>query len=240
MIRSIATLTFCCASAYSQSLWVEGESTTIRSIQTNGWYSGVKKDLLSSGGLLAHWGNQIGTASFPIKISKSGAYTLWLRANPVGSKLEFRLGDQWEEVDFKNQSHQNINIASDNGVDLRFLAWVRADIKDLTAGDHQVDIRFTSENNHHGMLDCFCLTTDAAWKPSKTLKPGEALQHFPAPQITEANLDQWIAFVRPSAEELGWRAIRWHNSLSEAADEAEKLQRPILLWAMNGHPCGET
>ena len=240
MIRSVTAFFFCATFAQGEFLWIEGESATTRSIQKNGWYSGVKKDLVSNGDLLAHWGNQTGSAIFPINVSKSGDYTLWLRANPVGSKLEFRLGDQWQQADFKNQSHENINIAIDRGVDLRFLAWVRVDVKDLTVGDHQIEIRFTSGNHHHGMLDCLCLTSDAAWKPSKTLKPGEAPPYFPAPDITEANLDQWATFVRPSAEELGWRAIRWHNNLSEAAEEAERLQRPILLWAMNGHPCGET
>jgi len=49
-----------------------------------------------------------------------------------------------------------------------------------------------------------------------------------------------IGFIRPSGTELGWRAVRWHRSLSEAAEEARKLKRPSLLWVMNGHPCGET
>ena len=39
---------------------------------------------------------------------------------------------------------------------------------------------------------------------------------------------------------LAWRGVRWHRHLDEAADEARHLGRPILLWAMNGHPCGET
>ena len=50
----------------------------------------------------------------------------------------------------------------------------------------------------------------------------------------------WLGFIRPSEEELKWRKVRWHKSLSEAAAKAGKLQRPILLWTMNGHPCGET
>jgi len=120
------------------------------------------------------------------------------------------------------------------------VSWVRAGVQKMKAGEQSVKVRFTSGNHHHGMLDCFCLTTDAAWKPSRTLKPGEARPHWEVPEITKANLDEWIKFVRPSGEELGWRQVRWHSSLSEAAEEAKKLQRPILLWAMNGHPCGET
>lgn len=61
-----------------------------------------------------------------------------------------------------------------------------------------------------------------------------------APEITEANLGKWLAFIRPSEAELAWKKVRWHGELEEAAAEAKKLQRPVLLWTMNGHPCGET
>lgn len=61
-----------------------------------------------------------------------------------------------------------------------------------------------------------------------------------APDINEKNLNEWLQFIRPSGEELSWQKIRWHGELEDAAAEARKLQRPILLWTMNGHPCGET
>lgn len=223
------------------SLWVEAESASVQSIQTNGWYSNVKKDQLSGGDFLAHWGSRPGTASYDLNISEAGDYTLWLRANPVASQLEFRI-DQgaWTAADFKNQSHESINIASDNKPDLRFVSWVRGGVQQLAAGNHRLEIRFNSSNNHHGNLDCFCLTLDAGWKPRGVIKPGEQLPHWTAPEINSGNLDHWTGFIRPSVEELGWRGVRWHRSLSEAAEEAQELGRPILLWAMNGHPSGET
>ena len=61
---------------------------------------------------------------------------------------------------------------------------------------------------------------------------------WPAPELDDDNLRQWMTFIRPTREELKWRQVRWHKSLSVA--EAKRLQRPILLWTMNGHPCGET
>jgi len=237
------TLLCCSINTHSnaQSVWVEGESATKQSIQNNGWYSSVKKDELSGGGLIAHWGDKVGTASYKVEIPKDGTYVLWLRANPVGSKLNVSFdGGAWFNVNFKRNQHETINIATDDKPDLRFIGWVRVGVRKFTAGKHEVGVRFNSGNNNHGSLDCFCLTTDDKWKPSRTLKPGEARPHFAAPEITDANLDKWIKFIRPSDEELGWRKVRWHSSLSEAAAEAKKLQRPILLWAMNGHPCGET
>lgn len=223
------------------TIWVEAESAKVTSIQDNGWYSNVKNEELSGQGLLAHWGNREGTAQYQIKVPESGEYALWLRANPVGTKLEIKIGEEaWSELKIKGRSQEQINIAADNEPDLRFVSWVRGGNYSLKAGDEEINIRFTSDNNHHGMLDCFCLTTDTDWKPSGTLQPGQEKPHWAVPELTEANLDEWIQFIRPSTEELGWRAIRWHSSLSEAAEEAEALQRPILLWAMNGHPCGET
>jgi len=228
-------------SASAQSIWVEGEDATSKSVQHNGWYEGLKTEELSGGGYIAHWGNQPGTASYQVGVPKSGSYVLWLRANGVGSSLNVNFGGgEWFNVDFKRDSRENINLATDNKPDLRFVSWVRAGASKLAAGEHEIGVRFNSGNNHHGILDCFCLTTDSDWKPSRTLKPGESKPHFAEPEITGANLDQWLAFIRPAEEELGWRKVRWHNSLSRAAAEAARLQRPILLWAMNGHPCGET
>ncbi|MFT5124515.1 MAG: hypothetical protein ACI9TH_004957 [Kiritimatiellia bacterium] len=63
---------------------------------------------------------------------------------------------------------------------------------------------------------------------------------WPAPEITEANFKQWMTFIKPSAADLKWTRIRWHKELSVAKQEAERLQRPILLFTMNGNPCGET
>ena len=68
----------------------------------------------------------------------------------------------------------------------------------------------------------------------------EPAPRWPAPTLSDANYSEWLAFIRPTADELKWRSVRWHKSLSEAAAEATQLKRPILLWTMNGHPCGET
>ena len=41
-------------------------------------------------------------------------------------------------------------------------------------------------------------------------------------------------------DESGWREIPWRPNLGEAIIEARKENKPILLWIMNGHPCGMT
>ena len=62
----------------------------------------------------------------------------------------------------------------------------------------------------------------------------------PAPTLTQENLNQWVRFLRPNDQELLWQQVRWHKDYETAVKEARQLKRPILLWAMNGHPCGET
>jgi hypothetical protein len=44
-----------------------------------------------------------------------------------------------------------------------------------------------------------------------------------APKIGADNFDQWREHLKPSAQELGF-------------EEAQYADKPILLWAMNGHP----
>jgi hypothetical protein len=63
---------------------------------------------------------------------------------------------------------------------------------------------------------------------------------WPTQKLSSENYRKHIEFVRPTEKELAWQKVRWHTELEDAAREAKKLQRPILLWTMNGHPCGET
>ena len=46
--------------------------------------------------------------------------------------------------------------------------------------------------------------------------------------------------ILPDADELAWMAVPWRTRLWEAVVEAQELQRPLLIWAMNGHPLGCT
>jgi hypothetical protein len=57
---------------------------------------------------------------------------------------------------------------------------------------------------------------------------------------TATNYRDWINYIRPSDNEDKWREISWRNKLMPAVEEATQIDRPILLWAMNGNPCGET
>jgi hypothetical protein len=44
--------------------------------------------------------------------------------------------------------------------------------------------------------------------------------------------------IKPRPEELRWMQIPWETDLWEARRRARAAGKPILLWAMNGHPLG--
>ena len=47
------------------------------------------------------------------------------------------------------------------------------------------------------------------------------------------------AQLQPSKDEA-WRTIPWKVSLIEAQAAAAREQKPIFIWAMDGHPLGCT
>ena len=57
-----------------------------------------------------------------------------------------------------------------------------------------------------------------------------------APQPSDVNLGQWLTYIRPKASELAFESSDWKPTFWEAVVEAQTRAKPILLWAMNGHP----
>lgn len=51
---------------------------------------------------------------------------------------------------------------------------------------------------------------------------------------------KWTKAIVPSEEERAWRKVGWRSALWQAVVEAHEKKKPILLWAMNGHPLGCT
>jgi hypothetical protein len=62
-------------------------------------------------------------------------------------------------------------------------------------------------------------------------------QEAPEP-LTWERFEEVQAHVLPSAEEERWLRIPWRSRLWDAVEEAREAGKPILLWAMNGHPLG--
>jgi len=55
-------------------------------------------------------------------------------------------------------------------------------------------------------------------------------------ELNEATYEIWRAHVLPRGWELNFQKIEWRTSFWEAVCEANEKDKPILMWAMNGHP----
>ena len=99
-------------------IWIEGEAAEKSSARKHGWYNSVKPDELSAGEWLSHFSNA-GPAEgrWTIDVADGGEHEFWVRANPVGAKLSWRMGGQgeWTAIDFSDTLDQ-ANIAADGGM----------------------------------------------------------------------------------------------------------------------------
>jgi hypothetical protein len=153
------------------------------------WYDNVKKDVLSGGDWISNFGKESGEAEYRFEITESGDYKFWVRANPINSRLSYRLDDgEWTEINLQGDKRGQQNIAADNKFDLRFIAWSRVGNVPLKPGAHTVRFRIDSPQDRHGGIDCFVFTTDA-FIPQGTVKPGESSSH------TAAGPADWFPLV---------------------------------------------
>ncbi len=61
-----------------------------------------------------------------------------------------------------------------------------------------------------------------------------------AEELNDTTFDAWAERIAPREDELAWRAIPWRGVFCDAVVEAEEAGKPLLIWAMNGHPLGCT
>lgn len=59
-------------------------------------------------------------------------------------------------------------------------------------------------------------------------------------QLNKANFTQWRDLIRTTDSELAWQQLPWTPSFHDGLAQAAKLNKPLLLWVMNGHPMGCT
>ena len=58
--------------------------------------------------------------------------------------------------------------------------------------------------------------------------------------LTEKTYQKWRDFIEPTETDLAWTLIPWRTSFQKGLVESIEKQKPMLLWAMNGHPLGCT
>jgi len=60
------------------------------------------------------------------------------------------------------------------------------------------------------------------------------------PEVNEQNFAKLLKHILPTQQECRWQEIPWRNTFWDAVKEANRAEKPILLWGMNGHPLGCT
>jgi len=224
-------------------IWIEGESAKSSTVKRHPWwYDKVKSDQLSGGACLSNWGDTPGEAVYDFTADADQSDTLYVRANPVGAKLAYKLdAGAWTEIDFDGNHDDQINIAGDDKPDIRFIAWAKVGAVKLSKGPHTITFKFHSANNNHGMLDCFVFTS-IPFVPSGVLKPGEK----GGASVPVAALGGRWAF-NPPKDEFSPNALFDLRSLNEkVAGEHGYVTRskdgndfvlgngdPVRFWALN-------
>ncbi len=75
---------------------------------------------------------------------------------------------------------------------------------------------------------------------SQVATPDTAGRPPTLPTLDAETFDRWLRYVRPTPEELAYSKIDWRPELWPALREANDLDKPLLIWVMNGHPLGCT
>ena len=64
---------------------------------------------------------------------------------------------------------------------------------------------------------------------------GSSAADPPGP-LTDKTLAEWRDRIRPKNDEQCFKTVNWLPTFWDGVMAAQKADKPILLWAMNGHP----
>lgn len=67
---------------------------------------------------------------------------------------------------------------------------------------------------------------------------GQDATPTPDTGLTPETFDSWRAYIEPEAAELRWLQIPWRDTFYQGIRDSQIEGKPVLLWAMNGHPLG--
>jgi hypothetical protein len=243
LLAAACLLTLPLRKGHAEVIWIEGENPVRSSMHRHPWwYDKVQRDKLSGGDFISNWDPvNAGEATYQFTASANGNYEFWVRANPVGTSLKYRLnGGDLTPID-TTKNVDSMNIAEGNALDVRFIAWMDVGNVALKKGTNTIDFRMDSQNNHHGSLDCFLFTTDP-FEPHGSAKPGET----PA-AVSESDGPGWFAFD-PKPDPFAPSEIDLRFLNERAAGDGGFIGvrngefihttsgKPVRFWAVNGPP----
>jgi|GEM_PF-3673262 len=111
--------------------------------------------------------------------------------------------------------------------------------RQVNDGDNEVidllDGVFQSLKKAHTLLEQQGVKLPPLQAPVLTLETITA-----STKLTEGSYSNVLNSVLARPPKELWTDISWRPNLAEAIREAREKDKPILLWMMNGHPCGMT
>jgi len=63
-----------------------------------------------------------------------------------------------------------------------------------------------------------------------------AMDDLPPTELNDATFARWGDWIRPKPTEVCFETVNWLPAFWDGVIAAQKQDKPILLWAMNGHP----
>ena len=62
----------------------------------------------------------------------------------------------------------------------------------------------------------------------------------PVPELRLEDLELWRQRIHPAPGERSYEVIPWLPTFADGVRRANEERKPLLFWAMNGHPLGCT
>ncbi len=209
----VALLVMVCA-AYvraDETIWIEGETPTNSSFNRHSWYGSqdVNRELLSGGNWLAHYHERVpAVATYTFNVEEGGDYTWWLRCNPFQIEHSYSVDrGPWKELP-TTDVRERTNLLT-KGIDMRFIAWVKAGEMKLKPGKHSIRLKVEAgERESHAGIDCMALV-NYPWAPSGTARPEGA----PAPEAGEGGSEgEYVWIEGERANRSNFNRHDWYSS----------------------------
>src|SRR5207248_11267370 len=95
VLLPVSVILLFASSIRAESIWVEGEKPVRSTMNRHPWwYDQVKREQLSGGDLISNWHEtKPGEAEYLVRAAEAGPYEFWVRANPVQTRLSYKLND---------------------------------------------------------------------------------------------------------------------------------------------------
>jgi len=243
LLLALSSFAATAAAAEKDWVWVEGENPAgSKMTRAPWWYDQVKKEEFSGNDFISNWSEkEAGEATYRVAAPSAGEHEFWVRANPTVARLSYSLnGGDFILLDQTRRAKGIINVAADGKPDLRFLAWSNPAKLTLKSGENELRFRMDSENNHHGMLDCFVLTR-GNFSPLGAAKPDEVQ----AKMEELANASEGWTMWNPAMDDFRASPIdlRPLNESVAGVDGHVRVEagrfvlgsgKPVRFWAVNG------